>query len=76
MAEQKIKERHPIVKEAEQIKQPVSDEALSRFNEDQLWAIYMALDRSNKVLADVLTEADKSLAKQFYDYGKREYRWV
>ncbi|KKN72354.1 hypothetical protein LCGC14_0411810 [marine sediment metagenome] len=72
----KAEELKSIPEEAAQIKLPVSDETLSQFNEDQLWAIYLALDRAAKGLVKELGQADKVLAQQFYSYGKRKLGWV
>jgi len=67
--------REKLEKEAELIQETVSEEVLASFNEHQLWAIYMALDRAAKTLVKPLAVADKALAEQFYVYGKGKYGW-
>ena len=65
-----------LKEEAVQIQATVSEETFAGFNEDQLWAIHQALNRATKTLVKPLALADKALSKQFYNYGKKKYKWL
>lgn len=60
--------------ESEELKQPVSDIALSGFNDSQLWYIWLGLDRLDLTLE--LLKGTDALAATIKSYGEREKGWL
>lgn len=65
-----------IKEEAIEVQKEVSDDTFAGFNEEQLWAIYVALERVQRTFVKPLAMANKSLAGQFRTYGEKKYWWA
>jgi len=66
--------RAELEREAGRMREPMSDDVLSGFNEDQLWTIYIGLDGLK--LAEPLQSAAAMMAQQVHNYGRSGYGWL
>ncbi len=65
-----------IEEEGQRIGETIKTETLDGLNADQLWAIYIALEKSVRTLIRPLGQGSQKLAKQIYKYGKQKYHWT
>tara|TARA_Y100000310_G_C20521198_1_gene733769 strand:- start:731 stop:961 length:231 start_codon:yes stop_codon:yes gene_type:complete len=61
------------IKEAQELGDPVSDEVLSNFNEQQLWFMYLGL--LNLAYPEPVSSGIKVLSIRIRDYGVRVFGW-